>query len=58
MQEDKILEGLFGGDFQLAVKNTTECEECSDCGKSSVIVPSGLTCFSFSLVTISVFSFL
>ena len=34
---DKLLDELFGGDFQLTVKNTPECEECSACGKSTYL---------------------
>lgn len=44
---DQLLDELFGGNFQLTVKDSTECEECSDCGKSTVIVSASRRgCFS------------
>ena len=38
MQDSKLLDQLFGEGFELTVKDTPECEDCSDCGKSCVIV--------------------
>ena len=44
---DQLLDELFGGEFQLTVKDSTECEECSDCGKlTGIVSTSRRGCFS------------
>ena len=50
MQDSKLLDQLFGEGFELTVKDTPECEACSDCGKSCVMVSIAFGGSAFSWV--------